>query len=182
MPLLVAYELSITELKNQRIVRVWEGLASPLAHLTNKILPQVSWEIASKAPAHSKKEISLRDNEFLVFSNALLLPKHHVSQDVPHHAKSCGFRGKLTAARPLVDPIQSSMEYRIEPCCQGALTLRRMLRNPRSDHWLYIDILLREEDYAQATDGCGRSKTKIVCLEDEIHIDAKIECALHWAS
>ena len=90
---LVAYELSINELKNQRIVRVWEGLASPLAHLTNKSVPQVSWEIVSKAPAHSKKEISLRNNELLVFSNVLLLPRHHVSQDVPYHAKSCGFRG-----------------------------------------------------------------------------------------
>ena len=35
------------ELKNQRIVRVWEGLASPRAHLTNKSVPQVSREIAS---------------------------------------------------------------------------------------------------------------------------------------
>ena len=88
---LVAYELCIIELKIQRTVRVWEGLASSLAHLTNKGVPQVSWEIASKAPAHSKKEISLHNNELLVFSNVLLLPRHHVSQDVPHHAKSCVF-------------------------------------------------------------------------------------------
>ena len=84
----VAYELSITELKIQKIFRVWEGLASPLANLTNKSVPQVSWEIASKAPAHSKKEISLRNNELLVFSNAFLLSRHPVSQDVPEHAKS----------------------------------------------------------------------------------------------
>ena len=80
---LVAYELPITELKIQRIVRVWEGFASPLAHLTNKSVPQVSWEIASKAPARHC------NNELFVFSNALLLPRHHVSQDVLHHAKSC---------------------------------------------------------------------------------------------
>ena len=86
-----------------------------------------------------------------------------MSQDVPQHAKSCGYRVKLTAARPLVDPIQSSMEYRIEPCCQGVLTLRGLLRTPRGDHWLCADILLREEDYAQATDGCG-----------QIHIGAKM--------
>ena len=36
---LVAYELSINELENQRIFRVWEGLASPLAHLTIKSVP-----------------------------------------------------------------------------------------------------------------------------------------------
>ena len=42
---LVAYELSITELMIQRIVRIWEGIASPLANLTNKFVPQVSWEI-----------------------------------------------------------------------------------------------------------------------------------------
>ena len=57
---------------------------------------------------------------------------------------------------------------------QGALTLRKLLRNPRGDHWLYIDILLREEDYAQVTDGCGRGTSKIVCLEDQIHIGAKL--------
>ena len=112
-------------------------------------MPQVSWEIASTAPAHSKKEISLRNNELLVSSNALL-PRHHVSQDVPQHAKSCGYRVKLTAARPLVDPIQSSMECRIELCYQGALTLRGLLRTPLGDQWLYIDIFLQEEDYAQA--------------------------------
>ena len=57
---------------------------------------------------------------------------------------------------------------------QGVLILKRLLRNPRGDHWLYIDILFREEDYAQAIDGCGRSKTKIACLEDEIHIGTKL--------
>ena len=42
----VAYELPITELKIQRIVRACERFTSPLAHFTNKIVPQVSWEIA----------------------------------------------------------------------------------------------------------------------------------------
>ena len=49
---LVAHELPIAELKIQRIVRVREGLASPLANFTNKCVPQVSWEIASNAPRH----------------------------------------------------------------------------------------------------------------------------------
>ena len=55
---LVAYEQSITEPKIQTIVRVWEGLLSPFAHLTKKSVPQINWEIASKAPAQSKMEIS----------------------------------------------------------------------------------------------------------------------------
>ena len=34
--------------------------------------------------------------------------------------------------------------------------------------------LFQKEDYAQATDGSGRSKTKVVCLEHQIHIGAKL--------
>ena len=48
----------------------------------------------------------------------------------------------------------------------GTLTFRRLLRNPRGD--IGSSISSREEDYAQVTDGCGRSKTKIACFEDEI--------------
>ena len=65
------------------------------------------------------------------------------------------------------------MEYRIEPCCQGALTGRRLLRNPRDDHWLYRHPPPRGK-LRSGDDGCGRSKTKIVCLEDEIYIGAKL--------
>ena len=115
---LVAYELCITELKIQRIVRVWGGTRQPTYTPHEQECASSQLEIVKKSLAHSKKEISLRNNELLVFSNVLLLPRHSVSQDVLDHAKSCGFRGKLTAARLHVDPIQSSMEYRIEPCCK----------------------------------------------------------------
>ena len=46
----------------------------------SKLEVLVSWEIASKSPAHSKKEISLRNNELLVFSTVLILPKSMVEQ------------------------------------------------------------------------------------------------------
>ena len=158
---LVAYELSTTELKIQRIVRVWEGLASALSNLTNKSKPQASWEIASKAPAPSKMEIILRNNsssfpKLLFCPGAMCLTTFRNSQELcfpwQTHCRQAPRR-----SNPKLDG------SRIKLCCQGTLILRWLLRNPRSDHWLYIDILLREEDYAQATHGCGRSKSQIVC-------------------
>ena len=155
--LLVAYELSITELKIQRIVRVLQGLASPLANLSNKSVPEVSWEIASKAPAHSKKEIRLA----IMNSSSSSMPFFYSGTMYLRtllHAKRYGFRGKLTAARPLVGSPDTQEA--------AAQSTRRSLALHRH--------LLREEDYAQATDGCGRSKPKVVCLEDQIHIGAKL--------
>ena len=65
---------------------------------------------------------------------------------VSTETKRCAFRGKLIVTKPLVDPIQSSMEVESNNVAKETLTLKRLLRNPCSDRLLYIDILLGEED------------------------------------